>query len=252
MAFLPDPWLRCAIGALAGLIVGSFLATLAIRWPAGRSIAAGRSRCDQCDATLRARELVPLLSYLLQHGRCRHCAQPIDRSHPSIELCAALIGGASLLVDPGWPGLAGTIAGWLLLTLAVLDVAHLWLPDRLTLPFVGFGLVAAMATGRPSIVDSAIGAIGGWAALAGIAAAYRAVRGRTGIGGGDPKLFAGIGAWLGWQALPFVLLAAALLGLFAILVLHLRGRTLARTTMLPLGALLAAAAWPIWLAGLVP
>ena len=100
---------------------------------------------------------------------------------------------------------------------------------------------------RPAADRAAIGAAVGWAALSLIALAYRRLRGREGMGGGDPKLLAGIGAWVGALQLPFVLLGAGLLGLAAILLMRLRGEEVSATTRLPLGTLMAVAAWPIWL-----
>ena len=244
-----DPWARLVAGVVLGLIAGSFLATLAIRWPRGQSVSVGRSRCDHCGVQLGSLELVPVLGFAVSRGRCRHCAGEIARSHLWMEIAAASIGGASVVLYPGWGGVWGALMGWLLLVLAMLDLQHFWLPDRLTLPLLASGLAAAWATGTPRLLDSLIGAVAGWAALAAIAAGYRLARGRVGIGGGDPKLFAGIGAWLGWQALPIVLLAAALFGLAVAGAMRLRGREVTRTTQLPLGTLLAAAAWPIWLVG---
>ena len=116
----------------------------------------------------------------------------------------------SLVLVPGWLGLAGALFGWVLLTLALLDAGHFWLPDKLTLPLLLLGLAIV---NEPPLLHRLIGAAAGYAVLALIALAYRAARGREGLGGGDPKLLAAIGAWLGWQALPFVLLAASLAGL---------------------------------------
>ncbi|PTQ09846.1 prepilin peptidase [Sphingomonas oleivorans] len=244
---LAAPWLRGLIGLLLGAIAGSFLATIVVRWPAGRSIAQGRSQCDGCAAPLRAHELVPLLSYVMQAGRCRRCGRRIDRRHPAIELASGLIGAAALVALPGWAGLAGALFGWVLLALAVLDFEHLWLPDKLTLPLVGLGLAAGLAGAEPALTERVIGAAGGFLLLRWIAAGYRLLRGRTGLGGGDPKLFAAIGAWLGWRALPSVLLVASLMGIAVVLLLMLRGRKVEATSRLPFGLFLALAAWPVWL-----
>lgn len=235
-------------GLLAGLIIGSFIAALTWRWPAGRSIAHGRSRCDHCDATLGPRDLVPVLSHVLLRGRCRHCGAAIAPRHLAIELAAGLVGALALALHPGPAGLAGAVFGWGLLALAILDVEHFWLPDRLTLPLLLTGLIAGVWL-APPLLDRAIGAGIGFAALAGIAAAYKARTGRDGLGGGDPRLFAGIGAWLGWAALPLVLLAAAALGLVLVGVDRLRGRPVTRHSRVAFGALLAVSAWPIWLVG---
>lgn len=235
------------VGAVLGAIVGSFLATIAIRWPQGRSALTGRSSCDGCDASLRAHELVPILSFLLLLGRCRRCGAPIALTHLSIEIGAALVGAAALLAHPSPAGLVTAIFGWWLLLLAALDAEHHWLPDKLTLPLIIAGLILAWTGVGPGLETRLIGAVAGYASLAALALAYQFVRRREGLGGGDPKLLAGIGAWLGWAQLPFVLLGAGALGLSALLLVRLRGGTVAATDRLPLGTLLALAAWPIWL-----
>lgn len=240
--------LAALLGGLAGLIIGSFIAALTARWPQGRSILAGRSRCDACDAALGPFDLVPVISFARQRGKCRHCAAAIAPRYPAIEIAAAGIGSASLAMYPGGYGLAGAAFGWALLALLVLDVEHMWLPDRLTFPLALAGVAVNTALAMP-VTDSLIGAGAGWFSLAGIAAAYKALTGRTGMGGGDPKLFAAIGAWLGWFALPFVLVFAAFLGLMLIGYDRLAGRPVTRYSRVPLGAMLAAAAWPLWLAG---
>lgn len=233
-------------GGVAGAIFGSFIANLVARWPAGRSVVAGRSCCESCGHILGAGELVPLASYLIQRGRCRRCGAAIDRSHFLIELAAAMIGAAALFVSPDATGILGMVFGLFLLALAALDVRHFWLPDRLTLPLVALGLgVSALGHG-PDPLDSVIGAAASYGALALIALGYRAARGQEGLGGGDPKMLAAIGAWLGWQALPFVLLGASLIGLLFALRMN-RGRTLDMQAHVPLGAMMAAAAWPLWL-----
>jgi leader peptidase (prepilin peptidase)/N-methyltransferase len=245
-ADLPGPaW--AAIGFVLGAVIGSFLAAILVRWPEGRSVMKGRSHCDRCGRTLGPRDLVPILSWFLVKGRCRHCGAPIDRRLLAVEAGAALIGLTAIAAHP-LPAAAFTaIFGWWLFLLAALDLEHQWLPDRLTLPLIPVGLAIAWAGIGPPLHDRLIGAAAGFLVLALIALAYRALRGREGLGGGDPKLFAAIGAWLGWQALPFVMLAAGLLGLVAILLKRLRGEAVAATDSLPLGTLLALAAWPIWL-----
>lgn len=234
------------LGIVAGLIIGSFIAALTARWPAGRSIAAGRSRCDHCDAVLTPRDLVPVISYLVLRGRCRHCHSLIAPRHLVIEIAGAGIGALALALHPDATGVAGAAFGWLLLALLVLDVEHLWLPDALTVPLLAAGLLAGLWL-PPALFDRVIGAVAGFASLAGIAAGYKAATGRVGMGGGDPKLFGAIGAWLGWAVLPLVLLLAAVLGLALVLRDRLVGRAVGRQSRVPLGALLAAAAWCLWL-----
>lgn len=234
-------------GFLLGLVIGSFLAAMLIRWPLGRGVSRGRSRCDSCGKTLGILELVPILSFLRQRGRCRHCGAPIDPRHLSLEAGAAIIAVTAILAHPFPAALATALLGWWLFLIAALDLEHHWLPDRLTLPLIPAGFVVAAIGIGPGLVDRLIGAAAGFLVLAGIALLYRTIRGREGLGGGDPKLLAAIGAWLGWQQLPFVLLGAGLLGLAAIALMRLKGKAVAATDRLPLGTLMALAAWPLWL-----
>jgi len=246
-ALLEPLALRLPAGLLLGAIVGSFLATILIRWPRGESALGGRSRCDACGETLGPLALVPILSFIVMRGRCRHCGARIDRRHLAIELAAALVGLAAFAAHPLPLALVTAMLGWWLLLIAALDLEHHWLPDLLTLPLVPLGLAAAWAGFGPPLPDRLAGAAIGWAALALIAFAYARLRGREGMGRGDPKLLGALGAWLGAFQLPFVLLGAGLLGLAAILGLKLRGEAVTAATRLPLGTLMALAAWPLWL-----
>lgn len=236
-----------AAAFLLGVIFGSFTATVLIRWPQGRSVLSGRSRCDECEAPLRPGEIVPLLSFALQRGRCRHCGARIDPRHLAVELAAGLVGMVALAAHPLPLALVTALLGWWLLAIALLDLEHHWLPDRLTLPLIPLGLAAAWAGMGPPLAERAAGAAIGWAALALIAWLYRRLRGREGMGGGDPRLMAALGAWVGAWQLPAILLGAGLLGLAAVLAMRLRGEKVNATSRLPLGTLLALAAWPIWL-----
>ena len=236
-----------ALGIVFGAILGSFIATMLLRWPQGRSVIAGRSRCDQCEAKLGARDLVPVLSYAALFGRCRRCGAAIDRAHLAIELTAAFLGITALVAHP--LPLAVVTAGlglWLLL-LALLDLRHQWLPDRLTLPLIPLGLVSAWAGLGPPLNDRLMGAAAGWAGLVVVGFVYRRIRGREGLGGGDAKLLGAIGAWVGLFNLPFILLGAGLIGLAAVGLMLLRGAHVDAATRLPLGTLMAIVAWPIWL-----
>jgi leader peptidase (prepilin peptidase)/N-methyltransferase len=180
-------------------------------------------------------------------GRCRRCGAAIDKRHLAVEAGAALVGLTALVAHPLPLALFTALFGWWLFLLAALDVEHQWLPDRLTLPLIPAGLAAGWVGAGPPLEDRLIGAAVGFAALALIAWGYRRLRGREGMGGGDPKLFAAIGAWLGWPLLPFVMLGAGAIGLAAVASMRARGRDVAATDRLPLGALMAVAAWPLWL-----
>lgn len=232
------------IGGLAGAILGSFLATLILRWPQGRSVMRGRSACDGCGRTLGARDLIPLVSALVQRGRCRSCGTAIDSLHGQVEAACAVIGAVALGVMPNLGGIGWAVFGWLLLTLAVLDWRHFWLPDALTLPLAFLGFTIGLWATDVTLVDRAIGAAAGYGALLAIALGYRAVRGRDGLGLGDAKLLGALGAWLGWQALPFILLIASVTGLLVMLV---TGRAKEAGARVPLGTFLALAAVPAWI-----
>ena len=231
-------------GFILGAIAGSFIATWTQRWGAGLPIS-GRSRCDGCARILSPLDLIPLLSFVVLRGRCRTCGVAIGARQCGIEATAALIGAASLFMSPDLNGLSGAWFGWLLLALLIFDAEQLWLPDIAT----GLLALSGLALGLGDWQDRAIGLIAGFAALELIRQAYRLIRHREGMGGGDPKLFAAIGAWLGWSVLPFVALGASLTGIALITVRMMRGQPVSADMRLPFGGLLAAVAFPIslWL-----
>jgi leader peptidase (prepilin peptidase)/N-methyltransferase len=244
---LPAGWWP-VIGGGLGLLLGSFIALVTARWPRGETIL-GRSRCDQCGAKLGALELVPVLSHIILRGRCRHCGQAIAARHWQIELAAAVIGSGLLWRFPSPEGLLLALAGWWLLALLILDAEHQWLPDALTLPLIPFALLLPGLPLEQRLWGAGLGFAGLW--LVGFG--YRRLRGRDGLGGGDPKLLAGLGALLGGWNLPFLITGAAGLGLALAGWDHFRGRDVNATTRLPFGALLAGVAlillWlgPDWL-----
>lgn len=246
---LQHPVIAPIAAAILGAIFGSFIGALVARWPAGRSILTGRSQCDSCGTVLKARQLIPLLSFILLRGRCAACSAAIERQSALIELAAALIGAVSLTLHPGLEGLAIACFGWLLLPLAVLDLQLYWLPHPLTAALALGGLASAALGLPPDWTSRLIGAGAGLAGLWLVALLYRFARQREGLGGGDPLLFGAIGLWLGWQALPIVLMIASGLGLAAALVMQRRGLAIDSVTRFPLGTLLALAAWPVALTG---
>ncbi|WP_374525369.1 A24 family peptidase [Sphingopyxis sp.] len=237
------------LAGLAGLILGSFIATLVLRWPVGRSVL-GRSQCDGCGRPLRAWELVPLLSALLARGKCGRCGAGIDPFHGRVELVSGLIGVVALALLPGTAGWLWALFGWLLLPLALLDARHFWLPDRLSAILALAGLLLAGPMLGTALLDRWIAAAVGGLGLAAIAWVYRRARGAEGMGGGDPKLVAAIGCWLGWQALPLALLLASLGGIgWALFVQQKGDQPLARRRV-PFGLFACIAAWaavPLWL-----
>lgn len=244
---------------LAAPFIGSFLGVLIRRLPEDRRVALARSRCEACGAVIPARYMLPIGSFFLLRGRAACCGAPIAWAHPAIELAALAVaawagGVAGDDVGRLW---AGCVLGWTLLALAWIDAERMLLPDVLTLGLLLAGLVAAWAltsgapfSGAPfsgALFDRALGAAAGFILLRGVGAIYRRVRGREGLGGGDAKLLAAIGAWVGWQALPMVLLGAALFGIATAL---LRREGLRAQMAVPFGPGLALAGWLVWLYGL--
>lgn len=234
------------LASMLGLIAGSFIATLVLRWGAGRSIS-GRSVCDGCGRTLGLLDLVPLLGWLARRGRCSVCGAAIDPLHLRVELGCAAIGAASVLLLPGAAGWGLALFGWLLLPLALLDLRHYWLPDILTGVLAVAGLVLAGPMLGSSLPARLTGAIAGGATLGVLAWLFVRARGRDGMGGGDPKLAAAIGCWIGWVPLPFMFAMASFGGI--VWALLQKGDAPVRDRHIPFGAFMAAAAWlavPVW------
>lgn len=248
----------CVLALLAAPAIGSFLGVLVERLPQGRDVLWSRSCCDDCHTVLGPRDLVPLASAALSRGRCRHCGAGLDPFVWRIELAAIVVMAAALLAGPDWPTrIANAVLLELLLALAWCDLRWWRLPDGLTLPLLLAGLAEALwqsggAVADPVVTDRAIGAVAGWGLLAAIGWIYRRLRGRDGLGGGDAKLLAAGGAWLGWAALGPVLLVASVATLGAAAgawAATRRGAVWRASTALPFGPGLAAgiALLRVWL-----
>jgi len=227
--------------------IGSFLGVVIRRLPKGRPIAWTRSRCEECGSTLSVRDLVPVLSWLSERGRCRFCGRWLGWFYPGVELAALGIALIAVSFDQGAEIWLDCILGWTLLALAWIDAQHWLLPDRLSLPLVLIGLAAALIFDPAALTDRALGAALGYLALRAVALLYRRVRGRDGLGQGDAKLLAAAGAWVGATALPQVILIAAFAGLLAAACLRLSGVRLGPFSALPFGPFLAFATWLVWL-----
>jgi leader peptidase (prepilin peptidase)/N-methyltransferase len=228
---------------------GSFVGLIIRRLPDGLPIAGGRSRCEKCGAQLRAKDLVPILSWLAAKGRCRHCGDSLGWFYPGVELAALAVALAAVLVDGGQAAWLDTLLGWWLLTLGWIDIRSWQLPDALTLPLVIAGLAAAAVFEPDQLMDRTLGAAGGYLVLLAVAMLYRVWRGREGLGGGDAKLLAAAGAWLGASALPQVILLSALSALAGAAYLRLSGVRLGAQSAMPFGPFLALATWVLWLCG---
>ncbi len=235
------------IALVVSPFVGSFLGVLVDRLPAGRPVALARSQCNSCGHKLGVPDLIPVVSYLAMRGRCRHCGGLIGSSHLVIELAAVAVALWAAAVDSGFRLWADCILGWALLALAWIDADHMVLPDLLTLPLLLAGLGTGFVEEPERIGDHAIGAAIGWLLLFALARAYRAFRGREGLGEGDAKLLAAAGAWITWSGLGAVMLLAGAIGLGFALAIRLRGGGFTSTTALPFGPPLALATWLVWI-----
>ena len=232
---------------LAAPFAGSFCGVLVRRIPAGQPIALARSRCDSCGTALGWRDLVPLASFAMSGGRCRHCGKPIGVFHPAIELAAVAVALCAVWLDEGAAAWLDCGLGWTLLTLAWIDRDWMLLPDILTLPLLLTGLAVAWFDGPEALTQATLGAAAGWLGFTLIAVGYRRLRGRDGLGLGDAKLLAAGGAWVGIGLLPTVILLAAVVALTVAVPARLLHGTTSADTPLPFGPWLALGIWIVWL-----
>ncbi|BBS18831.1 A24 family peptidase [Aeromonas caviae] len=262
------PWLYLSLIFLFSLMVGSFLNVVIHRLPimmertwhaeysdyfgddeetlpaTGRyNLMVPRSRCPHCDHPIGALENIPLLSWLWLRRRCRNCHAPISARYPLVELLTALLSvSVAAALAPGWGTLAALLLTWTLVALTFIDLDKMLLPDQLTLPLLWGGLLFNLAGGFVSLADAVVGAMAGYLVLWSLYWAFKLLTGKEGMGYGDFKLLAALGAWLGWQALPIVLLlsslAGAIIGIGLILLRnHHQGKPI------PFGPYLAIAGW---------
>lgn len=208
-----------------------------------------RSRCPACKQRIEIQDNIPILSWLLLKGRCRHCAERISVRYPLVEALAA---GAALAATAvfgfTWEGFAAAACAWALIALAGIDLDEQLLPDQITLPLLWAGLIVNAIGGFADLPSAVAGAVAGYLFLWAIYWAFKLITGREGMGYGDFKLFAALGAWLGWQDLPLVILLAAAAGLAWGLAGILAGRR-DRRQPIPFGPFLAFAGWAVLLFG---
>jgi leader peptidase (prepilin peptidase)/N-methyltransferase len=263
MGGLLDPAVALPAAAALGLFVGSFLNVVIHRLPkmmergwneqcaelAGRepdaapryNLAVPRSACPSCGHAITAIENVPVLSWLALRGRCSACKARISPRYPVVELAAGALALAAVWqFGPTWKGLAACLFLWTLLALAFIDADTQLLPDDLTLPLLWGGLFANLFGLFVPLSSAVIGAIAGYLSLWTVYWLFKLVRGKEGMGYGDFKLLAAIGAWLGWPMLPQVVLVSSVLGAVGgIAMIVARGRD--RASPLPFGPWLAGA-----------
>jgi leader peptidase (prepilin peptidase)/N-methyltransferase len=227
---------------LLGLVVGSFANVCIHRLPRRESVVSPPSRCPSCGALIRARDNVPVLSWLLLRGRCRSCRAAISPRYPAVEAANGLLWLAlAVLRGPRAQTLVAMALVTALLVLSLIDLEHQLLPDAITLPGIAAGLAASFLPGSPVRPLAAfLAAAGGWLAFAAVAKAYERLRGIEGLGQGDWKMAAMLGAFLGWQPLLLTVLLASVAGTAVGLgAIALRGRDMRHA--LPLGTFLGAA-----------
>jgi len=218
--------------------------------PAKYNLVTPRSACPHCGAPVRAHQNIPVVSYLLLGGKCASCKSRISPRYPIVELVTALLSAAVVWrFGYHWQSVAALVVTWALVALTVIDLDHQILPDAITLPLLWLGLLASLAWHAglapplPTDPRSAIlGAVAGYLILWSVYWAFKLLTGKEGMGYGDFKLFGALGAWLGWQMLPLVLLLSAFAGaVVGIALIVVRGRD--RNIPIPFGPYLAAAGW---------
>ena len=211
--------------AVIGLCVGSFLNVVAHRLPRGESVVRPRSRCPGCGGGIPGRDNLPILSFVLLRGRCRMCGARIPTHYPVVEAASGLLWLNSWFVfGPTVDGLAAAVFSSLLLVLAVIDAAHFLLPDRITYLTLGLGLALSFGVGWTTPLGSALGAAAGAAGLLLLIGIWYLIRRVRGMGLGDVKMLAGVGAFLGPSGMLLTLFLACLFGGLFGLVLLVRGR----------------------------
>jgi leader peptidase (prepilin peptidase) / N-methyltransferase len=265
-------WLWLVFAAVLGLLVGSFLnvvilrlpARLAAQWrrdaqeelalavadePLPPGIVREPSHCPHCKHPLAIADNIPLLGWLLLRGRCRYCRAPISIQYPLVELLTGVLSAIVVWkLGPGWPALAGLVLTWTLIALAGIDFRTQLLPDQITLPLLWLGLLLSLlpmfVMPAPAILGAALGYLSLWS----VYWLFKLLTGKEGMGYGDFKLLAALGAWMGPVALLPVVLLSSLVGALiggTLILLHRHGREVP----MPFGPFIAMAGWIWFIAG---
>jgi len=245
-------WVFYITALCAGAIMGSFLNVVIQRGPVlwklidapdRGNFAFPRSSCPSCGEAIRITHLMPLVSYVMLRGKCAACSAPISLRYPLVELAGALSALVALVVFGFTLSALFAFTFFLfLIALGVIDFETGFLPDALTLPLVVLGLIASAAgLFGVSLLDSFLGGLIGYGAFRLIDLLFLRLRGIEGLGQGDAKLLAAIGAWLGWAALPPVVFLAAVMALLGVAVMAAGGVKVGRETPIAFGPALAAA-----------
>ncbi len=266
--FLAYPILMIAFSIVFGLMVGSFLNVVIYRLPimmeaewtqqcselleiknpsktdgseSKFNLAYPNSHCPKCKHAISVLENIPVFSWLLQGGQCRHCQAPISSRYPVIETVTAII--TALVVQQSgfnWLTIAMLFLAWSLIALTMIDFDHQLLPDDITLPLLWLGLTVNSFGLITTLQDAVCGAIAGYGILWSVFWLFKLATGKEGMGYGDFKLLAALGAWMGWQALPIIILLSSLVGaVVGLSLIVIKGRD--KNIPIPFGPYLATA-----------
>ena len=249
-----------------GAIIGSFLNVVILRIPAlleydwrcqcrelleqdkndeerPPGIVISRSKCPKCGHSIRAHENIPLLSYLLLRGKCSACKAKIHFRYPLVEFITAVLFVITIWhFGPNLQGLTALFLTALLISMAGIDIDHQLLPDNMTIPLLWSGILLSFWSIHTDLSSSVIGAIAGYLILWSVYHVFRLLTGKEGMGYGDFKLLAALGAWMGWQMLPLVVLLSSVVGAVVGVILMATGR-LKKDKPMPFGPFIAAAGW---------
>lgn len=204
---------------LVGLSLGSFMNVCIYRLPAGRSIVWPPSSCPKCGERIKLYDNIPVLSYIILRGKCRACGGTVSWQYPLVELATGLL-SLVLFIRYGftYQYFLYLLFACSLFVISLIDLHHKIIPDVISLPGIPIGLAASFVINDITWVDSIIGILVGGGSLYLVAFAYEWLTGREGMGGGDIKLLAMIGAWMGWRALPLIVLISSVVGTLAALI----------------------------------
>jgi leader peptidase (prepilin peptidase)/N-methyltransferase len=235
--------IEARVDSTDGQLIEPDATNLSASQPEEFNLSVPRSRCPSCNHQISALQNIPFISYLVLRGKCANCKSPISLRYPIVEFVTMML---SLIVawqfGPTPQALLGIVATWFLVSMTLIDFDHQLLPDSLTLPLMWIGLLAALLPVFADLREAVLGAAAGYLILWSVYQLFKIATGKEGMGYGDFKLLAAIGAILGWQALPVVILLSSLVGAFVgIGIIAITGRD--KNIPIPFGPFLAAAGW---------
>ncbi|MFJ3523886.1 prepilin peptidase [Pseudomonas sp. NPDC090203] len=264
LASSPLAFVLCTL--VLGLLVGSFLNVVVYRLPTMMlrdwkiqarevlelppepqaetfNLILPHSRCPHCSHRIRAWENLPVVSYLFLGGKCSSCKAPISKRYPLVELaCGVMSAFVAWHFGFGWQAGAVLVLSWGLLSMSLIDADHQLLPDAIVLPLLWLGLIVNAFGLFTTLTDALWGAVAGYLVLWAVFWVFKLLTGKDGMGYGDFKLLAMLGAWGGWQILPLTIMLSSIVGAVLGLIL-LRARNVQTSTPIPFGPYLAIAGW---------